>query len=259
MRERDMIEGIYDARNEITHFDIFTEIGDRRSTVASFLRRAGYPHLFVELIEPLFAQGSLLAIAGVVDRPWPPSGIGSTVIDALGLALIGEGGRAFLTPPLTTISNSTNVGLLATVVRELLRELVNRKTEFAILLVNEKSSLIRQILSELGFRPTGEQVVTEKAAYLHFATGPEELLNNLGIAGVRTGDLLAHRLEASILSRLALFHLALGRALETALSESDFASEILPGLVDWVATLPPGGIGGTPGPKVDPVLDEEAT
>lgn len=254
-----MLEGLYDAQNEITRFETFMTVDPaRKAAIAAFLRRAGLSHLYAELFEPLMSGGSLLAAGAISDRPWPPSGVGAQRIEALAFALIGEGQRAFLTPTLAAPEHATNVGLTAAVTKTLLKELEAKGVDQVVYVVHEKSSLARHILQEVGFKPTGENVVTGRAGYLHVATAPGRMLSSLGIAELRAGDLLTHRMEPSVLSRVALFEIGLARAVEGAWFDRLIEAEILPGLIDWVAS-PPGGIGGTPGPTGRPLPESPIT
>lgn len=247
-----MIDDLYDARNEVVRLESFIEVdASRKAALARFTRRLGFAYLYPELLEPLQAGGSLLMTAGLSERPWPPSGVGAQSIEGLAFALIGDDRRAFMTPTLCVPEHGTNIGLLCVVTRTLLAELGARGVGEIVYIVHEKSALARFVLEQAGFKATGEQVVTERAGYQQVAASPEAVVSSLGIANMRTGDLLALRLEPESLSRAALFHLALAHAVEGAWTDRLIEPEVLPGIIDWVSS-PPGGIGGTPGPKRRP-------
>jgi hypothetical protein len=70
---------------------------ETRSALAAFCRRNGFPHLFFEVLEPLLSRTNLVFAFATTDRPWPPKGIGSQEIDAVGIAMVGSEERGLLT------------------------------------------------------------------------------------------------------------------------------------------------------------------
>jgi hypothetical protein len=236
-------------RNELVRFEVILELsGEMKSALAKFFRQLGAPQALPEIIEPLMASVRPLFVAAISDRPWPPRGVGAHTIEGLAIAVIGEGNRAFLTPVLTTPQNVTNVGLASAITKKLFETLHKESIESIIYVVRADSTLLAQILRESGFEASGERVITENADFVHFAGRPGESLERLGLSELRLGDLLSCSIEPSRLSKLALYHLGLSAASQNFWTDRWEWVELLPGLLDWVATLPPGGIGGTPGP-----------
>ena len=239
----------YSTRNELVRFEVVRELpAEMKSALAEFFRRLGAPHAMLEIIEPLMASARPLFVAAVSDRPWPPRGVGAHTIESLVFAVIGEGNRAFLTPVLTAPQNAMNVGLASALTKKLFEILHEEHIETIIYIVRADSTLLAEILRASGFEVSGERVVTENANFVHFAARPAESLERLGLSELRLGDLLSLSIEPSRLSKLALYHLGLSAGMKNYWSDRLEWVELLPGLIDWVATLPPGGIGGTPGP-----------
>jgi hypothetical protein len=250
--------GLYSVKNETVRFVTVSELSaEMRSAVGAFFRRSGLSNGFYELIDPLTQQTKFVLAAAVTDRPWPPRGVGAIEIQALVVAVIGDGDRAFLTPVIAGPENTTNVGLSAAVMKELLRGLQELKIEKVVFLAHEGSHLVAHILKNAGFTPTQEQVITDQAHYVHYSATLDTVSQSLGLSELRTGDLLSHAIEPSRLSQLGLFHLGLSAGATNFWHERSSWVELLPGLFDWIATLPPGGIGGTPGPKIPNINDGE--
>jgi hypothetical protein len=240
---------ICSLRNELVRFEVIRDFSaEMKSALARFFRHMGSPQALCEIIEPLMASSKPLFVAAISDRPWPPRGVGAHTIESLAIAVIGEGNRAFLTPVLTTPQNATNIGLASAVTKTLFETLHKESIESVIYVVRTDSTLAAQILRESGFDVSGERVVTENANFVHFSACPAESLERLGLSDIRLGDLLSLSIEPSRLSKLALYHLGLSAAIQNYWSDRLEWVELLPGLIDWVATLPPGGIGGTSGP-----------
>jgi hypothetical protein len=239
------------SRNEFIRFEAIKEFSaDMKAAVARFFRHIGAPHVFREIIEPLTYSSKTLFVAAISDRPWPPRGVGAQVIEGLAIAVIGEGNRAFLTPVLASPQNVTNVGLMSALTKKLFEELNKEYVQSMIYLARTDSALLAQILVEAGFELSGERVITETSNFVHFAAHPEKGLKWLGLAERRVGDLLSLSIESSQVSKLALYHLGLSAAAQNFWSDRIDLAVLLPGLIDWIATSPPGGIGGTPGPKI---------
>lgn len=239
------------SRNELIRFEVIKEFSaDMKAAVARFFRDFGAPHVFREIIEPLTCSAKTLFVAAIFDRPWPPRGVGAQIIEGLAIAVIGEGNRAFLTPVLASPRNVTNVGLMSALTKKLFEELNKEYVQSMIYLARTDSVLLTQILEEAGFELSGERVVTENANFVHFAVHPEKGLKWLGLAERRIGDLLSLSIESSQISKLTLYHLGLSAAAQNFWTDCIDWVFLLPGLIDWVATSPPGGIGGTPGPKI---------
>lgn len=92
----------YASINESIRLSVVTDIPvETKSALATFCRRNGFPHLYFEILEPLLARTDLILALATTERPWPPKGIGSQTIEAVGIAMIGSESRAYLTPVLT--------------------------------------------------------------------------------------------------------------------------------------------------------------
>jgi hypothetical protein len=91
-----------------------------KSALATFCRRNGFPHLYFETLEPLLSRTDLILALATTERPWPPKGIGSQTIEAIGIAMIGTEDWAHLTPVMTDRKHATNLGLAGAVTKQLL-------------------------------------------------------------------------------------------------------------------------------------------
>ncbi|MFC0598232.1 hypothetical protein [Streptomyces palmae] len=223
-----------------------------RAALARFCRLNGYPHLYAEVLDPLLAgQGLVLALA-TRERPWPPQGIGSQTVEAVGIAMIGTEDRAHLTPVLTDVGNATNIGVAGAVSKELLEYLRDQGVPSVGYLVRQGDRALERVLEQVGFAESDLQSATDYAEYLEYAATPGTVLEALGLDRLRLGDILSLNLDGRELDRLSAYHFALSAGLAPYLCDSLRHSALLPGLIDLVATLPPGGVPpGTPGPPAE--------
>ncbi|WP_432753895.1 hypothetical protein ACE1OA_33600 [Streptomyces sp. JL2001] len=210
---------------------------ETKTALATFCRRNRFPHLYFETLEPLLSRSGLVLVLATTDRPWPPKGIGSQTVEAVGMALIGTERRAHLTPVLTDRAHATNLGLVGAVTKHLLEHLRDADVSSAGYLVRAGDRGLERALEQAGF-----------AESEHAAT-PRKVLDTLNLGQVRVGDLLALALDDRELDRLSTYHFALTTGLTAYLRDSLRYAALLPGLIDLAATLPPGGVPpGTPGP-----------
>jgi hypothetical protein len=241
------------AINESIRLWVTTDVSDEtKSALATFCRRNGFPHLYSEILGPLLPRTKLLFALATTDRPWPPKGIGSQTIDAIGIAMIGSEARAQLTPVLTDRKHATNVGLVGAVTKQLLEALRERKISSAGYLVRQGDRALERALEQVGFKKADLQSATEYAEYLEYSAAPETILQALGLSGAKLGDLLALTLDGRELDRLSSYHFPLAAAVAPYLHDSIRYAPLLPGLIDLVAALPPSGVPpGTAGPVVE--------
>jgi hypothetical protein len=185
------------------------------------------------------------------ERPWPPKGIGSQSIEAVGIAMVGGEGRAHLTPVLTDRKHAANLGLACAVTKHLLEDLRDRKASSAGYLVRQGDRALERALEQAGFEKADLQSATEYAEYFEYSAAPEKILQTLGLESARLGDILALAFDGRELDRLAIYHFALAQGLAPYLVDSIRYAPLLPGLIDLIAALPPGGVPpGTPGPRI---------
>ncbi|MFI1651551.1 hypothetical protein ACH4XT_32135 [Streptomyces avidinii] len=225
---------------------------ETRTALAAFCRRNRYPYLYSEVLEPLLSRSGLVLALATTERPWPPKGIGSQTVEAVGIVLIGSENRAHLTPVLTDRRNATNIGLVGAVTKQLLEHLRAANVPSAGYLVRQGDRALERALEQAGFAEADFQSSTDFADYLEFSAAPQKVLDALSLGRLRLGDLLALGLDGSELDRLSSYHFALSAGLTAYLQDSIRHAAMLPGLIDLVATSPPGGVPpGTPGPPVE--------
>jgi hypothetical protein len=238
--------------NESIRLDVTTKASPEiRSALATFCRRNGFPHLFFEILEPLLSRTELILAHAISERPWPPKGIGSKTIEAVGIAMIGSEHRAYLTPVLTDLKHATNLGLSSAVTKQLLEFLRKREVSTAGYLVRQGERAVERTLEQAGFGRSDLLAATEYAEYLEYSAAPHKILESLGLNKMKLGDILALAVDGSELDRLTRYQFVLGAALAPFLHEGIQFAALLPSLIDVIATSPPGGVPpGTIGPVV---------
>jgi hypothetical protein len=242
----------YAPINESIRLSVTAEASlETRSALATFCRRNGYPHLFFETLEPLLLRKELILALAFTERPWPPKGIGSQTIEAVGMAMIGSEGRAYLTPVLADYRHATNLGLFSAVTKKLLEALRDRKASTAGYLVRQGDRALERALEKTAFARSDLLVATEHAEYLEYSANPQKIMEALGLDKMRLGDILALAVEGQEVDRLAIYHFGLAAGLTAYLADRTRYVALLPGLIDVVAASPPGGVPpGTAGPGV---------
>lgn len=240
----------YAEINESIRFSVVSTLApETRSALSAFCRRNGFSQLYFETLDPLFAGADLLLSLAATDRPWPPKGIGSQTIDAAAIAMIGSEGLGLLTPVLVDRRHATNLGLAAAVTKQLLEALCERKVASTAYLVRQDDRALERALGQAGFARSDLQAATEYAEYLQYAAAPQKVLEALGLHGRRLGEVLALALDSQELDRLIAYHFVLVAGIAPYLADAIRYAPLLPGLIDLIAALPPGGVPpGTPGP-----------
>jgi len=246
----------YAPVNESIRLGVTSDLSDEtRSALAAFCRRNGFPHIYYEILDPLLTRSKLILALAETERPWPPKGIGSLTIEAVGIAFIGSEGRASLTPVICDLKHSTNIGLASALTKHLLEALLEHKVTTAGYLVRQDD----RALEQAGMSRSDLLAATEFGEYAEYAAPPQKILDTLGLSRTRLGDILAAAFEPIDLDRLSTYHFALTVGLAPYLVDDIRYSPLLPGLIDIVADLPPGGVPpGTPGPTMTiPGVEEE--
>lgn len=240
------------SANETIRFVVARELDvETRAALAAFCRRNGFAHVFTELIEPLLGRSHLVFSLAVLDRPWPPKGVGSQTIEAFAVAMIGHERRAQLTPVILDRKHATNIGLAGAVTRHLLAALQEAKVSSCGYVVRQGEPALERALERASFTRSDLHVATEFAEYVEYATQPAKASEALGLAGMKLGDLLAGKLKAAELDTLSAYHFALGAALRSHLHDDIRHAALLAGFIDLISSLPPGGVPpGTKGPAV---------
>lgn len=243
---------LYSLKNEAVRFHVWTEIDPKDEvSLITFFRQAGLPHVWDELIAPSFAHEQALLVAATSDRPWPPWGVGAQKVVALcHVHPIGET-DASLTNVFTVDEDATNIGLMTALFRETLLQLQSRgKTEVSFVVV-ENSVLAHRVLSANDFTRTPEVFLTEHARYYLYQGRIADILTKLGLSDIHARDLLAHNLEDSLFERNALFQATLQLSMRPFWADRVPIAEIIANTGIGRTSLPPGGIGGTPGPPAE--------
>jgi hypothetical protein len=255
----------YASINESIRLWVTTDVSaETKSALATFCRRNGFAYLYFEILEPMLSRTDLILALATTERPWPPKGIGSQTIEAVGIAMIGSEGRAYLTPVLTDLKHATNLGLASAVTKQLLETLRDRNASSAGYLVRQGDLALERALAQSGFGKSDLQVATEYAEYLEYSSTPQKILEALGLNGVRLGDVLALAFDGRELDRLNTYKFTLDAGLAPYLSDQIRYAPLLLGLIDLIAASPPGGVPpGSVAPLPPggggPVVDEQGS
>jgi hypothetical protein len=224
---------------------------DTRCALAAFCRRNGFPHIFNEVIGPLLNHSQLVFSFAALDRPWPPKGIGSQTVAAFAVAMIGHERRAHLTPVILDRGHATNLGLASAVTKQLLDALQKQEVSACGYIIRQGEPALERALERASFARADLHVATEFAEYIEYSTQPAKALDALGLAGMRVGELMAGSLKPNEIDILGAYHFTLGAALAAFLHDEPRSAALLAGLIDLVASLPPGGVPpGTAGPRL---------
>lgn len=215
----------------------------------AFLRRAGLPHVFDELLWPALHEGNTLAVAALRDRPWPPWGLGAVSVSALTVCHPIHEARAGVGGVIAVPEEVASVGLLAAVHREAVAKLAERGVTALQHVVRAHTFLAVRVLAGAGFVDHKHPVVTDDAAYrLHEAPVAAHLAA-LGLADRTPLQLLAEEFAPAAFDRLALYLLAVGQQFALHWTDAVRAAEVIPhtALARVAECLPPGGP-----PKAEP-------
>jgi hypothetical protein len=237
-------------RNDAVRFEIIEELaGPLEISLRTFFRQIGLSHVFSELIVPAIAAGNAFVNVALTERPWPPWGIGAQrVVAALLVHPIGDD-DASLSNVFVTDDELTNIGLAAALFESTLQQLLRRGKMDVTYVVSERSVLADRVLTAGGFVRSDELFLTESLRYHVYLGEIRRVLERLGLADVYASDILAERLEDSVFDRNALFHATTQLAFRAYWNERSRTSEMIANTGIAVSASPPGGIGGTAGPK----------
>jgi hypothetical protein len=148
--------------------------------------------------------------------------------------------------------HATNLGLASAVTKKLLETLRDRKAPLASYLVRQGDLVLERALGQAGFVKADLRSATEFDEYVEYSAAPEKALAALGLRDARMGDVLALALDGGELDRLSAYHFTLAAAIAPYLSDSIQFAPLLAGLIEFIASLPPGGVPpGSRGPAED--------
>ncbi|QQE89511.1 hypothetical protein [Azotobacter chroococcum] len=239
---------LYDEMNERLELKVTSDlVREYRPELFTFLRHLNLAHLVEEVWEPMCISSRTLAALAIDARPWPPKGVGAKRLRGFAMALIVDDRQALFTPALLSPEHPTNVGLAAGLTKVLFEKLIEERIERIAVLVNNRSHVVAGELRSVGFEPGEARVLSDGAEFVSFAADPDAILKRLGLKGRRLGDILSLAVDQAEALQLTALHLTLAAGISGYWGGHAAWAEVFPGLIDWAA-LPPGGIGGTPGP-----------
>jgi hypothetical protein len=195
----------YSAINAAVRIEMFDEVPeiDFEVAVRAFCRSLGTAHLYEERILPTLKEGDSAVFAGIVDRHWPPWGLGAhTVLALCQIHLVGDK-RYGISPVFTNRPNLTNFGLQAAVFKEAVEEVSKRSGELNYL-VRDGALFSTTLLASVGFTRVQEFFKTDAGQYAIHRAPAADVLTRLGLK-VSVADLLAEDLHGSTLTTLSSF------------------------------------------------------
>ena len=238
---------VFAARNDVVRVDAVDSLDEHlSSSLRTFFRVLGVPHLYGEQIAPAVQTDSARVFVAVRDRPWPPWGLGGRKIAAIcqvqpiGEALYGLG------PIYVTDEDATNVGLVGALLKEALEVAAQEENAEVSYLVLDGSVLGGRVLELSGFVKTDDAVVTDAARYSFYRAPAQKVLDELGLAKTSAPELLAHQLDDETFKRLALFYAVLYVAGHPREVDHLVVREIIPILGGLFGASLPGGVPPTP-------------
>jgi Rps23 Pro-64 3,4-dihydroxylase Tpa1-like proline 4-hydroxylase len=193
-------KNFFTDKNEATRFDQFDELNDlTTAALRAFFRRMGTPHLFEEVVLPMFNEGDSQIFVAVRDRPWPPWGLGARYITAVCQVHLVADDTFGISPVYVADDNLTNVGLISALYKEVLGYLALNNRAEVNYLVAEGSTLAHITLTTVGFEKTEDVFLTENTRYFTYRASPAKLLRGLLLEHISTPELLAHQMSESVL------------------------------------------------------------
>jgi hypothetical protein len=197
----------FKKRNDAVRLDFMETLDPLpRVSVEAFFRRLGMAHIVGELISPMMELTKARLWAGFRDRPWPPWGLGAQRIHALCMVhSVGQESYA-ISPVFTDPEDTTNVGLIAALYKEVLDDICQPSSVDVNYGVIEGSVLAARVLKANGFEPTEDVLLTENARYVIYRADGARLRKELGLDDVSSPELLAYDFGNDVLDRIAAFH-----------------------------------------------------
>jgi hypothetical protein len=230
---------IYSTINAALRVEVFDETpeADYEVSIRGFLRNAGIGHLYEERIRPTLEAGDSAIFVGVLDRVWPPWGLGAHTVLALCQAHLVGDKRYGISPVFANPAHLTNIGLQAAVLKEAIDYIAAKEGEINYL-VRDGARYSRSFLEAVGFSRVNEFFQDHIGRYAIYRTSAAALTSRLGLTS-SSADLLAEDIPAenysTIVSYVNVIHLA----------SNSFTREIIAidgGLDD---SLPPATIKGS--------------
>jgi hypothetical protein len=228
-------------RNENVRLEAIDPQSDEgQADLLAFFRRLRALPAYWEFVLPSAKQGNSLALAAVLDRPWPPWGIGALTIQGLIYLYPLEEGRAGMGGLFVRLEQTGNLGMLAALYKEALEEAVRQGHGEVGYLVRDDSFLVDRVLRTAGFERGEEVFLTDSARYGLYTADAEEVLRSLDLAGRPEQGLLAFELDDPTADRLVLFFSALQVSLQPWIHDPELPSELRPVFSGLRAGYEPG-------------------
>ena len=250
------LANLFSDKNDKVRIDILRDLSaETEAGLLTFLRRIGAVHLYAERILPIAKTNDSLLFAAVIDRAWPPWGLGARAVHGVcQVQQIGDSSFS-IGPLLVADEDLTNIGLQAAIFKEVLDFLGSNGDGELGYLLNEGSVLADRVMSASGFKKTDEFVLNEHGRYNAYRAPASKVLAALGLEDASSADLLAFQIEDQAFDRNAVFHTMLQLAMRPALSTSFVRAELLAmeGLLSGAAL--PGGVSVSRG-KIERELEE---
>jgi hypothetical protein len=181
----------YSAINAAVRIEMFDEVpeSDFEVAVRAFCRNLGISHLYEERILPTLKEHDSAVFVGIVDRQWPPWGLGAhTVLALCQIHNVGDK-RYGISPVFANRPNLTNFCLQAAVFKEAVEHVAKKNGELNYL-VRDGALFSSLLLTSVGFTRVNEFFKTDVGQYAIHRAPAADVLTRLGI-NVSVADLLA--------------------------------------------------------------------
>ena len=240
-------------KNDKIRIDILRDLSaEAEASLLVFLRRMNASHLYRERILPIAKTDDAVLFIAVVDRAWPPWGLGARAVHALcQVHRVGEASFS-IGPVLVADEDLTNVGLQAAIYKEVLDYVASEpEGEVGYLLV-EGSVLAHRTLTTAGFRRTADFILTEHGRYNAYRANAAQVQAALGMGELSSADFLAYQVDHTVFERVSLFHASLQLGMRAGLSSAFLRTEVtaIEGLLSGAAL--PGGVNSPSRGRIHP-------
>jgi hypothetical protein len=200
-----VIKSPYSAVNAAVRIEMFDDVPeiDFEVAVRAFCRNLGIAHLYEERILPTLKEDDSAVFAGIIDRHWPPWGLGAhTVLALCQIHLVGDK-RYGVSPVFASRPNLTNFGLQAAVFKEALEQISKKQGEVNYL-VRDGALFSSRLLTSVGFSRVNEYFKTDVGQYAIHRAPAADVLKRLGL-DASAADLLAEDLDPAAFTTVSSF------------------------------------------------------
>ena len=236
---------LYWERNEGIRLEVIDLLDEeRQGEVLEFFRVLDVLHVYWEYLLPSARQGDAFAIAAVLQRPWPPWGVGAVQIHGLFCVYPLDETRAGVGCVLVRPEQLGNIGMVAALYKEALDETRRQGHKQIACLVRDHAALVDRALRKVGFSPTDDDesgfYLSEGTRYGLYVAEPEAVLGALGLEALNERRLLGFEFDDATADGMAGFYPALHASMQAWMRDPYGPAELRPILSGLVEGYEPG-------------------